>query len=423
MTLELENICRVRYAKLDFKGLTVIVGDNNSGKSTVGKVLASLFTVFSSIDESVMRARCEYVFDENVVRYGYRFRYMDLDAFTSLFCEEDLTEEIFLDRVVELWKSWYPRKKILGRDGSADAEEIDLLKEMSHVAFARLMECRKIPSSQLVDIEVGKVFSWHFYGAVKSGTCERARVNLVVQGVANEVVWDKSVHCSVRTTFVNRGWFLGSPVLINAISDSSGVFHDLERMHEPLLRCLRNCSSSNSVSRAIVGKKIRPIEERLEAVLEGQISYSDETEELMISGKGYPRPLPVQSLSMGLKAFALLRWMLEKGVLRERDVLVLDEPENHLHPRWQILYAELIVMLQKSFDLTVLLTTHSPYFLEAIQLYAKKYGIADRLSAYQPVFDEPRLTTTIDCPITDSSNLYKKFTAPLRDLDILRAEV
>ena len=137
---------------------------------------------------------------------------------------------------------------------------------------------------------------------------------------------------------MNRGWFVGSPLLINAVSNTFLPYEDYERLHEPLLKRLTENREVNSVRKVIVGDKIRPIEERLETILDGRLFYSEEEEELMIAGKGYKKPLPVKSLSMGLKAFAVLRWMLEKGVLQEKDVLVLDEPENHLHPRWQIVY-------------------------------------------------------------------------------------
>ena len=62
--------------------------------------------------------------------------------------------------------------------------------------------------------------------------------------------------------------------------------------------------------------------------------------------------------------------------------MVLDEPEIHLHPEWQIIYAELIVLLQKFFDLTILLTTHSPYFLRAIDVFAVKYEVRDKCKFY-----------------------------------------
>lgn len=54
---------------------------------------------------------------------------------------------------------------------------------------------------------------------------------------------------------------------------------------------------------------------------------------------------------MGIKAFTIIRTLLEKGEIHEKDVMVLDEPEIHLHPEWQLIYAELIVLLENIFIL------------------------------------------------------------------------
>ena len=55
-------------------------------------------------------------------------------------------------------------------------------------------------------------------------------------------------------------------------------------------------------------------------------------------------------------------------------IIIIDEPEIHLHPEWQLIFAELIVLIQKEFGMHILLNTHSPYFLNAIQVFSKKYG-------------------------------------------------
>lgn len=57
--------------------------------------------------------------------------------------------------------------------------------------------------------------------------------------------------------------------------------------------------------------------------------------------------------------------------------LILDEPEIHLHPKWQLLLAETIVLIQKSFEMHILITTHSPYFMKAIKVYTEKYEISE----------------------------------------------
>ena len=39
----------------------------------------------------------------------------------------------------------------------------------------------------------------------------------------------------------------------------------------------------------------------------------------------------------------------------DKDAVILDEPEIHLHPEWQMIYAELIVILQQKFDLNFII--------------------------------------------------------------------
>jgi len=90
----------------------------------------------------------------------------------------------------------------------------------------------------------------------------------------------------------------------------------------------------------------------------------------------------LKNLSAGLKTFAIIKMLLQNGTLEENGTIILDEPEIHLHPEWQVKLAELIILFQKEFGMHILLTTHSPYFLKAIQVYTKKYEIENKCRYY-----------------------------------------
>jgi predicted ATP-binding protein involved in virulence len=89
-----------------------------------------------------------------------------------------------------------------------------------------------------------------------------------------------------------------------------------------------------------------------------------------------------------------------------------------LHPEWQLKYAELLVSLQKEFNLNILLTTHSPYFLNAIEVYSQRVGTSSNCNYY--------LTDTIgdECSIKEvTGNLdpvYQKLADPFQKLENLR---
>lgn len=55
MKLHIENISKIGMADLDIDGITVIAGSNNTGKSTVGKVLFALMNSFYNIDDFIKK--------------------------------------------------------------------------------------------------------------------------------------------------------------------------------------------------------------------------------------------------------------------------------------------------------------------------------------------------------------------------------
>ncbi len=141
------------------------------------------------------------------------------------------------------------------------------------------------------------------------------------------------------------------------------------------------------IGSVIAKEKLNTIEELLDKVVDGDISNNSRTGELYLQNKEYKEPIALSNLSTGVKSFAVLKMLLEKGSLYEKDVLILDEPEIHLHPQWQIEYAELLVLLQKQFNLSVIVTTHSPYFVDAINLFSCKYETDNAVNYYMSVVD------------------------------------
>ena len=107
--------------------------------------------------------------------------------------------------------------------------------------------------------------------------------------------------------------------------------------------------------------------------------------------------------------------MVLNGSLSNETTLIIDEPEVNLHPEWQIKLAEILVVLQKKLKLNLLINTHSPYFLRAIQVYAAKHSIADRAKYYIcDIVDGKLLTQDVT---TNTAQVFEKLTKPFDDLE------
>lgn len=125
--------------------------------------------------------------------------------------------------------------------------------------------------------------------------------------------------------------------------------------------------------------------------------------------------MSLRNLSSGILIFGTLKKLLLEGVISYNSTLLIDTLEYSLHPKWQILFAELIVLLHKEFNTHILLNTHSPYLLEAIEVYSKKYDVQEKCKYY--------LATNVNnfSSIEDVTNnleaIYSTFAAPFQILE------
>jgi len=95
----------------------------------------------------------------------------------------------------------------------------------------------------------------------------------------------------------------------------------------------------------------------------------------------------VKNTAAGIKIIALIKLLLEKG-LDTNSFIIMDEPEVHLHPDWQITLAEIVVVLSKKWDMRFYINTHSPHFIEAIEVYSKRYDLDHETNFYLTEIDE-----------------------------------
>ncbi len=70
MELYLKNIGKVAEANVEIKGITVIAGENDTGKSTVGRALFSIFNGFYEIEEQIRQERLLSIVSVLQMLYG-----------------------------------------------------------------------------------------------------------------------------------------------------------------------------------------------------------------------------------------------------------------------------------------------------------------------------------------------------------------
>ena len=105
----------------------------------------------------------------------------------------------------------------------------------------------------------------------------------------------------------------------------------------------------------------------IQQIIDGNIIYDNQKRDFIYS-KGQ-KNISIKNTASGIKSFGILQLLLLNGVLNKNSILILDEPENHLHPIWQLKYAKLLVIFAKN-GITTLIASHSPYMIEALKRYS-----------------------------------------------------
>ena len=104
-------------------------------------------------------------------------------------------------------------------------------------------------------------------------------------------------------------------------------------------------------------------------ILKGRIDVKPVRERILL----YPEiryiqaglELPVYRTSSAISELAPLDILLRYPLLNKGDLLIIEEPEAHLHPEGQLLIARLFARLIRK-GLRILITTHSDFLLEEI---------------------------------------------------------
>lgn len=388
MKLHIENFAKISSADILFDGLTVIAGDNNTGKSTVGKILYAMFRGLSNLDKRIRNARSESLRDAFATVPGNEV----IGDVLPLLLKGQTPAAVVSSMIDAFWNEGarlgIPRP---------DEKNVEKIRE----SYVEVVTSAVEKATALTDDDYGakileRVFDCVFHKQYRplQPFEGNTRLVLTVKGEENvlENVNSKWRKCC-PTKLVRIARLIATPDILSLINVPDFDKDDLDirffdKYTSEIVRELRKSKDRRADSVRIAAEKtLRTIYEKLDAAITG-VFQRDDQNDLSLFETGHSQPTKAANLSMGLKAFVLLRYMLERGVLSEKDVLVLDEPENHLHPEWQVLYAHAIVLLQKAFDLTLLVTSHSQFFVNALQRFSISEGIADKTNFYLSMRDE-----------------------------------
>lgn len=400
MRLQIFNFAKIRHADIKVDGLTVICGLNNSGKSTVGKALHSVFNSLHGIDKAISDQRHDFLLDEaasvlRTVRNDREARFMvplrrlsrHLAYAVNDLCQNGAVPDYegILDKVREVLAEQSERYQL-------DVEAI--CQPMAQA----LHEIACLPVEKVMNSYVSSYFDRMFGGQINSIQDDdtTARLGLGIRHNEIQLTFEQdrctSVLCPIELE--HRSIYIDNPYVVDKLCQDESDFDDdvvrpaEKELYDKLSQYSKIMQSGDvAYKKTMVAEMLSEVETMLDSVIQGKIEKTNEG--LAIASKAGGKPLLLKNASLGIKSFSILYMLLESLQLKKKDVLILDEPEIHLHTQWQLVYAEIIVLLQKLFDLSVVITTHSPFFSDAIDVFSAVHGTRENTSFYLSKSDGP----------------------------------
>lgn len=382
MIFKIKNFGKITEANIKLDGITVICGDNNTGKSTVGKALFSFFNALTDYKYKIDAQKNNKL--RAAVR-NYASDPMDLPV-KALYPENSMNfisehdNHFSLDEVKEFLELSYglklPKDRLVSLVEYLNTPEIDILNEYVYRYITNVMN--------------GQVKNAY------SSSGSHCLISGEFKDFTNTIKIRKQYCiCELDEPIEHSAYYINTPFSLDSLNEHRMAIFGSNPMSRNIVDAILqaqaeiNEDSMTNILDTVLNKKelddVRSIIKK---------AYSGDT--IIDHGRYFYLengiPFDFRNISTGLKSFAIIERLLETGVLKKKDVLILDEPEIHLHSEWQIIYAELIVILQKTFDLTILLVTHSSQFLESLIYYMEKYDIADKGNYYIPVQNEKGVT-------------------------------
>lgn len=457
MKLRLSNIGIVNQADVELNSITVITGENNSGKSTIGKVLYSIATVQNMIsDDSILINKYQSILNE----LSGISRWIRSEEYEKLFDEADYLfnsiMRIFRSNKVVRPRWWGYKEEYSHLEDLSLEEKFDILDEKI-VELNRYVnefedesgenENLKISIKNLKErvsrsqddkatkiLTLDDMLSNEFSGRYTSVNVNSSLSSIeLLEDNGDEVflhIQNKTIDFEKSKFEVSRNYseiiYFDDPFLLDEPFARYMNPHRQEHGHLGAYKHRRNILAQiNKASRqrnffeeSIQDENIRKI---FSKVLEGEIRRVNGG--YIYDNPSFSSEISFDSLSAGMKSFSTIQMLMEYGLLNNAEYLVLDEPETHLHPEWQGRFAELIVWISVHYPIRILVTSHSPYFIEAIDIFYKKYKKDKNIKFYHSV-SETNLGASNIVEVTDNLEvIFKDMYRPLNYLEELRDDI
>lgn len=407
MHFSLTNFGRVVAADVRLDGITVIAGPNGSGKSTISRALYSWFTFLRQFRREIPLERAKAVSDEVVetlkqkgVPARYALRFLGT-YFRNRLPQKLLDRSFWLD--AEASRAWW-RERVQRSFPwlSSSGKDIFRVEEIYTVVKERVLNRLDMEDVKLKRFILERYFLEAFDGQIGTLFDEDAESQITLvndAGIARSCSFlGGKVRDLQADAYENQQMFYIEPRhLLDEIPTYSASEQVMRgnrvRMHSNRYSVEPDQSWESVLTKTldrrdmslVQAERLEPIIDELNkivSVIHGEIGMKESSlvfKDLDVPGNN---DVSLRNIASGVKSIAVIIRGFRNDTIHRGDILIIDEPESNLHPEWQLSFAKFLVLLHARLDMRILLNTHSPYFLKAIQIYSDTLEQGDKCTFY-----------------------------------------
>lgn len=438
MKLKIANINKVKEAVIELNGITVIAGANGSGKSTVGKLLFSMVKAVSNAEEVKGQSTTKRLIkavDDLYKRVSLSFGRIDDDQIRDLF---PMPPHRMVEKLEAISDDPETVKSYLGQLLSA-INDMELAPRV-RVKFEEDIDNISIAmgNSPAADVaaQVRSFVESEFLGKICSNGQTNANASLEMETPEeklelhfnNDLVDRVEYHCN---DFPCDCTYIESPLYMHILDTllNSTTYKEYQQNKRRIYDRgmvpihIKDLATKLDALRMTIPNSFDADTVNISSIIGGEFEYDKDGRKIVFreqkSGSSYS-PINIAS---GIKTFGLIQILQQVGVINNNSFLIWDEPENHLHPKWQIAFAELLVKLSL-LGVPILISTHSPFFVQGIRYFSAKHKMEKYTNYYLAEEQEDNLSVIREVT-TDLNAIFSKLAEPLNEImnvDMVRRE-
>lgn len=384
INLDITNFGPINNANLELKKLNVIAGVNGSGKSTSSKLLYCFLTSISDEKDYLANWSINERFIPILRSLNFDVE-LDEDTLNRLSKISDKVPLVNDDSYnIRLKEFITPLKKIISESQIYNKE--DYIKKLD--ALESVLEKINIGHRKFFDVS-NMLLRSEF--KLKDLKLDNTNVHMYGEYNGQEFSYELDSNESGLGFMITDGTsdcfnignviYVDSPSIFDANLIGSMIILENQHYHlRSLSQALNSLKNNDDVYDSLFNQKLDEFKDEITALIGGYIYFDDEDEEFKFK-KG-DEVYSMKNTASGVKQLGIVQMLLSNRKLNENSFVIMDEPEVSLHPEWQVKFAEIIVFMIKELNISVFINSHSPQFIEALEVYSGKYGLVDESRFY-----------------------------------------